>query len=66
MTDVSGAVRARRHSARSQPNAIEVLSCRDGQDRQYTFAPADVSETERLTRWITVDSEGTVDLSAWR
>ncbi len=33
---------------------------------EVTFFPADVSEEDALTTWLTVDAESVVDLEAWR
>ncbi|MFO7927493.1 MAG: DUF7511 domain-containing protein [Halobacteriota archaeon] len=67
MTDSSSGFGPRRVRSTDHPYTLEVLPS-DPEDPtgQYTFVPRDADGIERLTQWISADSNAIVELSAWR
>lgn len=52
-------------TSEERPRVLErIPSDEDGEE--YTFVPRDADSEERLTRWITADSETLLDLIEWR
>ena len=64
MTDISSGFGSGSEEPAGNASAIEVIPS-DIEDDEYTFVPRNVSETDRLTQWITAKSDGIVDLSEW-
>lgn len=62
MTDSSRGFGAGTSRAAEHPHTLEVIES----GGECTFVPRDADDGERLTRWITVESNGVVDLAAWR
>ncbi len=62
MTDGSSGFE--RNDTARHPHTLEILE--NDPEGEYTFVPHGADERERRTAWITVDSEGIVELSAWR
>lgn len=50
----------------SCPHSLEVLPRDEGTRDEYTLVPRNVEGIDRMTRWITVDADGLLDLAAWR
>lgn len=67
MTDTSSEFGPGRDRAASHPHVLEVLPQNlDESDGTYTFVPRDATDDERVTQWITADSDAVLDLAEWR
>lgn len=67
MTDTSSGFGSSRDRATSHPHVLDVLPRSDGDPNgEYTFVPRDATDEERMTRWITADSDDVLELSEWR
>lgn len=65
MTNTSSGFGTRNGRSADHPYTLDVLPSNADAD-QYTFVPRDADDDERLTKWITADEDGIVELSAWR
>ncbi|WP_181690834.1 hypothetical protein [Natronomonas sp. LN261] len=67
MTDSPSGFGSKRSRPAGHPYTLEVVpSDPAGPGGEYTFLPRDADEGERLTQWITADSDAVVELRTWR